>query len=110
MGRFLFATWEGGGHVQPLLLAAKGLKARGHQVLAVSDACNAPDAAALGIPLQHWRTAPSRPDKSADGDPLKDWLATSPLQVIGGLIDNIMCGPAAAYAQDTVAAIDDFQP
>src|ERR1700727_222375 len=25
MARYLFATWEGGGHVQPMLLAARGL-------------------------------------------------------------------------------------
>ena len=48
MTRFLFATWEGGGHVQPMLLAARGVIAAGHQALAISDACNASDAAALG--------------------------------------------------------------
>jgi MGT family glycosyltransferase len=108
MGRFLFTTWEGGGHVQPLLLAAQGLAARGHDVLAVSDACNASDAAAVGIPFRPWRRAPSRTDKSAAGDPLKDWLATNPLEVIRGLVDGIMCGPAADYALDTAEIIDDF--
>jgi MGT family glycosyltransferase len=110
MGRFLFTTWEGGGHVQPLLLAAQGLAARGHQVLAISDACNAADAAALAVPFQPWRTAPSRPDKSPEGDPLKDWLATNPMAVIAGLANGLMCGPAGAYAADTAAAIDAFAP
>ncbi len=110
MGRFLFATWEGGGHVQPLLLAAKGLAARGHTVLAVSDACNASDAAALGVPFQAWPTAPSRTDRSPAGDPLKDWLATNPLEVIRGLVDGLMVGPAAAYAADTLALTDTFRP
>jgi len=108
MARFLFASWEGGGHVQPLLLVARGLMARGHQVLAVSDACNAPDAAALGLPFRPWITAPSRPDKSPDGDPLKDWLARSPFEIIGDLSERIMCGPAARYARDTVEIAEAF--
>jgi MGT family glycosyltransferase len=110
MGRILFATWEGGGHVQPLLLVAKGLAARGHQVLAVSDACNASDAAALGVPFRAWMIAPSRADKSPDTDPLKDWLATNPMEVILGLTEGLMCGPAGAYAADTLAIMDEFRP
>jgi MGT family glycosyltransferase len=108
MGRFLFATWEGGGHVQPMLLVARGLQARGHEVLALSDACNATDAAALGVPFQPWRTAPSRPDKSPETDPLKDWLAQSPFDMIYALADRLMGGPARDYAQDTVQAIEAF--
>jgi len=96
--------------VQPLLLAAKGLMARGHQVLAISERCNVPDAAALGVPFLSWPTAPSRADKKPESDPLKDWEAASPLAVIAGLVNGLMCGPAAAYAADTVQAIDDFQP
>lgn len=110
MARFLFATWEGGGHVQPMLLAARGLMAAGHAVLALSDACNGPDAAAFGVPFQPWRCAPSRPDRSPAGDPLQDWLAKSPMAVIQGLLDGVICGPAARYAADTCAAIDHFAP
>jgi MGT family glycosyltransferase len=110
MARFLFATWEGGGHVQPMLLAAAGLAARGHRVLTISDACNAPDAAALGVPFQAWRRVPARPDRSPERDPLKDWLAKSPLEVIQGLVNGVMCGPAALYAMDMAEAIDAFDP
>ena len=110
MSRFLFATWEGGGHVQPMLMVAKGLLDQGHRALTISDACNAPDAAALGVPFQPWREAPSRPDRRPQTDPLKDWLAASPLEVIQGLADRLMCGPAARYAHDTAAAIEAFQP
>ena len=110
MTRFLFATWEGGGHVQPMLLAARDVIASGHQALAISDACNANDAAALGVPFQPWRLAPSRADRSPEGDPLKDWLARNPAEVIRGLLDGVMCGPAARYAADTAAAIDAFAP
>jgi len=107
MAKFIFATWEGGGHVQPLMLVARGLKDRGHQVLVLSDACNAPDAAAVGAPFRAWRTAPSRPDKSPATDPLRDWEHKSPLEVITGLNDALIAGPAAAYAHDVLEAIDD---
>jgi MGT family glycosyltransferase len=110
MARFLFATWEGGGHVQPMLLVARGLMSEGHQALAISDACNAPDAAAHGVPFQPWRTAPSRADRLPSSDPLKDWLAKSPLDVIQGLLGGVMCGPADRFAADTLAAIDAFAP
>ena len=110
MARFLFATWEGGGHVQPMLLAARGLMTDGHAALAISDACNAPDAAAHAVPFQAWRTAPSRDDRSPESDPLKDWLATSPLEVIQGILSGVMCGPADRFAADTLAAIDAFRP
>jgi MGT family glycosyltransferase len=108
MARFLFATWEGGGHVQPMLLAARGLIDRGHAARVISDACNAPDAAAAGVPFCTWSRAPSRPDRSPATDPLKDWLAKSPMDVIQGLVNGVMCGPSAGYAADTLAALDDF--
>ena len=110
MARFLFATWEGGGHVLPMLLVARGLVQQGHEALAISDACNAPDAAALGVPFQSWRQAPSRADRDPAGDPLKDWQATSPMEVIQGLTRGLMCGPAGRYAADVCVAIDTFHP
>lgn len=110
MARFLFATWEGGGHVQPLMLVARGLADRGHAVLVLSDACNVTDAAGAGVPFRAWRTAPSRADKSPATDPLRDWEHKSPLDVITGLNDALIAAPAAAYAHDTLEAIDAFQP
>lgn len=110
MARFLFATWEGGGHVQPLMLVARGLADRGHAVLVLSDACNVTDAAGVGVPFRAWRTAPSRPDKSPATDPLRDWEHKSPLDVITGLNEALIATPAAAYARDTLEAIDAFQP
>jgi MGT family glycosyltransferase len=108
MANFIFATWEGGGHVQPLMLVARGLMDRGHRVLVLSDACNDTDAAGVGVPFRAWRTAPSRPDKSPTTDPLRDWEAKSPLEVINGLNAALIATPAAAYARDTLEAIDDI--
>lgn len=110
MARFLFATWEGGGHVQPMLSVAAGLKRRGHAVLAISDAANAPDAAALGVEFRPWVKAPSLADKAHSGDRLRDWEADNPLQVIQDLLGKVMTGPAGAYAADVAAAIADFRP
>lgn len=110
MARFLFATWEGGGHVQPMLSVAAGLGSRGHQVLAMSDAANAADAAALGVDFRPWTTAPSLTDKARSGDRLRDWEADNPLQVIQDLLGKVMTGPAGAYAADVTAAIEGFKP
>jgi len=109
MARFLFTTWEGGGHVQPMLLVARDLAARGHAVLALSDPCNAADADALEVPFRAWTTAPFQTGKTRDDDRLKDHEADNPLAVIQRLLDRVMTGPALAYAQDTLAAIDAFQ-
>lgn len=110
MARFLFTTWEGGGHVQPLLLVARELQDRGHVVLVLSDACNATDAEPLDLPFRAWATAPSQTGKSREDDRLKDHEADNPLEVIHRLIDRVMAGPALAYARDALAVIDAFQP
>ncbi len=110
MARFLFTTWEGGGHVQPMLLVARDLTARGHAVLVVSDPCNAADAQALEVPFRAWTTAPFQTGKTRDDDRLKDHEADNPLDVIHRLLDRVMSGPALAYANDTLAAIDAFAP
>jgi MGT family glycosyltransferase len=79
-------------------------------VLAVSDPCNAPDAAALNVPFRAWTTAPFQTGKTRDDDRLKDHEADNPLEVIQRLLDRVMAGPALAYAEDTLAAIDAFAP
>lgn len=108
MPKFLFATFEGGGHVQPMMLVARGLAARGHQVLVLSDACNAEDAAAIGVPFRPWRAAPSRTDKSPASDPLRDWEHRSPGEVIAGLCEALVATPAGLYARDVNEALAEF--
>lgn len=106
MARILFTTWEGGGHVQPMLLVAAGLRSRGHTVMVLSDACNAGDAAALDLPFRPWRHAPSRPDKTAASDLLRDWEADNPMESVSRLCERIIAGPAALYARDVLEAVD----
>ena len=106
MANILFTTWEGGGHVQPMLLVAAGLQARGHRVMVLSDACNAGDAAALDLPFRPWRHAPSRPDKTAASDLLRDWEADNPMESVSRLCDRVIAGPAALYARDALEVLD----
>lgn len=108
MARFLFTTWEGGGHVQPLLMVAADLVARGHEVLAISDPCNASDAQALDVPFRAWTTAPYQTGKTREDDRLRDFEADNPMAVVERLLDRVMCGPAAAYARDVSAALEAF--
>jgi MGT family glycosyltransferase len=109
MARFLFTTWEGGGHVQPLLLAAQEAMQAGHEVLVISDQCNSTDADFVGVPFRPWTRAPSQTGKTREEDRLKDHEAESPLDIIHRLLDRLMTGPALAYALDTLEAIDAFQ-
>lgn len=108
MARFLFTTWEGGGHIQPLLMVAADLAARGHEVLAISDLANAGDAAALSVPFRAWTTAPFQTGKSREDDRLRDFEADNPMAVIERLLDRVMTGPAGAYARDVFNALDAF--
>lgn len=108
--RFLFTTFEGGGHVPPALLMAAALRLRGHEVLFVSDPANADAARAAGLAFAAWRTAPRRTAVAQADDPLQDWRRRWPPAVVGAVCEAVMTGPAAAYASDTRALIRRFDP
>lgn len=107
---FLFCTWEGGGHVPPLLTIAARLARRGHAVAVLSDEANREDARAHGLDFRPWRRAPNRPDKRAESDPVREWEASDPAGAVRRLLDGVIAGPALAYAQDALEAIDQFRP
>src|SRR5579864_1250192 len=100
--RFLFATWEGGGTVLPMIAAAKKVAARGHHVRIMSESCNREEIEAAGIRFSSWRRAPNRSDRSADSDFLRDWEVPPGPERIRLVIHRIMTGPSLAYAQDIV--------
>jgi hypothetical protein len=108
--RFLFVWWEGGGNMPPALELVRQLVARGHGVHALSDACSEAEFVAAGASFAAYRRAPSRLDHSPEADTLKDWEARGPAQTIAILRDRLMCGPALAYAQDTLDEIERFHP
>jgi MGT family glycosyltransferase len=104
-GRFLFATWEGGGNIPPVLTVVRRLVARGHDVRLLGDACTRSEAEAAGATFISWHRAPSRLDKSGASDPMRDWEAAGPVDVAGRIISHLMCDNALAFAEDVLAEI-----
>lgn len=108
--RFLFATFEGGGHVPPALCVAAELYRRGHQVLFISDEANRVAALAAGLLFESWSSAPNRQTLGDPADPLRDWKPRLPPAIVRAVCDGVITGPALAYATDTAAVIDRFAP
>ena len=108
--RFLFTTFEGGGHVPPALLVARRLQDRGHEVLVLSDTANRQQAEKGGLPFRNWRRAPDRQIAGRDDDPLDEWRSRWPPAVVKRLCAAVITGPSLAYAEDTLQAIRDFRP
>lgn len=108
--RFLFPTFEGGGHVPPVLLVARRLQARGHEVLVLSDEANRSQAMAKGLPFESWRRAPNRQAAGLADDPLDEWRSRWPPSIVKRLCKAVITGPSAAYAEDTLETCAGFRP
>ncbi len=102
----LIATWEGGGSVGPKLTVARKLRQAGHNVRVMSDACNAPEAEAIGARFAPWTRAPSRKDRSRESELIRDWAAANPIEGFMQAIDDVFAGPALAYAQDLIEELE----
>lgn len=102
---FLFATWEGGGNIPPMLTVVRKLVARGHRVRVMSDSCNRPECEAAGAEFVAWTRAPSRVDRSPATDVQRDWDVEEPQQGLLRLVDHVIAGPALGYAEDVIAEI-----
>ncbi len=100
--RFLFATWEGGGNIPPVLEVAHKLVGRGHRVRVMSDACNRSGAEAARAAFVAWKRAPNRTDRSRSTQTFRDWAAATPEEGLMSVIRDVWCGPARAYADDAV--------
>lgn len=99
---FLFATFEGGGAVTPLLHVVEKLTRRGHRVRVMSDACNRPESEAAGARFVAWTRAPSRTGRAREFDTFNDWEAASPQEGFMNLMDALLVGPAQAFAEDLI--------
>lgn len=111
MGRhFLFAMWEGGGNVTPLLGVARALIARGHEVTVLGDPTIQEEAEHTGCRFTPWRTAPHRTSLRTEEDLLRDWETKNPLEGLRNYRDKLIAGPAGRYAADTLDAIDSLAP
>ncbi len=108
--RILFTTFEGGGHVSPMLVVARALKARGATVLVMSDEANRAEAERSGLAFRAWATAPNRQEAGRADDPLTDWRRRWPPALVRSLCEAVITGPSNAYARDALEAMDSFRP
>jgi len=108
--QFLIAVWDGGGNAGPGLDVARRLVQRGHEVHALGDPTLAAAAAAAGCSFSPWSRAPHRGSSDVSEDFLRDWEVDDRSDMLRRLRDNVMSGPAAAYAADTAAAIEAVRP
>jgi hypothetical protein len=108
--RFLFTTFEGGGHVPAPMRVAARLQSLGHEVLLVSDEANRPAAGAKGLPFVSWRRAPNRTQLGESETGLDDWKSRWPPEVVRRLCAAVITGPALAYARDTLEIAATFRP
>ncbi|WP_436777414.1 glycosyltransferase [Yinghuangia sp. YIM S09857] len=102
---FLFATWAGGGAVPPVLSVARALHERGHGVRVLADVSLHGEITAAGLEPVAWSTAPQGDPSDPAKDVIRDFEARTPLGALARLRDNIVCGPAADYARDTLAEL-----
>lgn len=79
MGKqYLFAMWEGGGNVPPLLGVARRLVARGHRVTVLGDPTIKDEAERFECCFLPWQRAPHRKTLRPEDDFLRDWETKSP--------------------------------
>ncbi len=99
---FLFATFEAGGSVTPMLGVVRDLVAQGHAVRMMSDACNRPESEAVGARFIPWMRAPSKPARTREFDTWDDWSQADPADGFRNLMENVLAGPALAFARDVI--------
>ncbi len=103
---FLFAAWDGGGAVPPLLSMAGALAARGHEVRVLGDPVLEAEIALTGAEFRPWTTAPHRTTREDPSTELiRDWEAKTPLGGFARTRDRLICGPAADFARDTLSEL-----
>lgn len=108
--RFLFTTFECGGHVPPPMRVARRLQDLGHTVLMVSDEANRLAAQAKNLPFTTWRRAPNRLTLGDAETDIDDWKSRWPPEVVRRVCASVMTGPAHAYASDTLEIAEAFAP
>jgi len=102
---YLFAMWEGGGNVPPMLSLARKLIERGHTVRWLGDGCQAEEVYGIGADFSSWTRAPHRADRDNASDFLRDYEAANPVEQFALLRDRLMIGPAGLHAQDLIEAL-----
>ena len=107
---YLFAMWDGAGTVPPELSVARALIERGHRVTVLGDPTIEPEATAVGAGFRPWHEAPHLRSRRPEDDYIRDFEVDNPPELIARMCERIICGPAAAYAAETTAAIRELEP
>lgn len=106
MTDYLFAAWDGGGAVPPLIELAGSLRERGHHVRILADPVLREEVEAVGAAYVPWTRAPHRIAKGPEHDLFRDWEARTPKGAFERVRDGLMCGRAADLAADVVEEHD----
>ncbi|GAA1834431.1 glycosyltransferase [Agromyces salentinus] len=105
--KYLLAVWDGGGATPPNLGIARLLVGRGHEVVVLGDPTLAEAIAATGASHRTWPTAPQRRSTALEDDLFKDWECRTQFGALNRVRERLMVGPAARYAADVVATLDE---
>ncbi len=103
---YLFVMWDGGGTIPPELGVARRLIARGHRVTVLSEQTMADEAAAAGCEFIEYQHAFSRRSRRPEDDPLRDFEKRTPIGMLQGARDILMCGRAVDFSRDVRAAVE----
>lgn len=107
---YLFALVDGGGTVPPEMAAARRLVERGHDVTVLAEDSMRAEVDATGARFRRWERATNRLSRDPNDDPYRDWECKNPMELFSRLLDLQFVGPAADYAADTTAAIEEVRP
>lgn len=107
---YLFVMWDGGGTIPPELGIARRLIGRGHRVTVLGEATMEEEVRAAGAEFREYKYGFSRASRRPEDDPIKDFEASSPLQMLAGARDVLMCGRAVDFSRDVreAAAAGEF--
>jgi MGT family glycosyltransferase len=95
---FLITSWGNPGNLNPLLTAARRLRARGHRVRFLGEPAHREETIDAGFDALVWqRPRPLTPPDPNSDDPAWEEIKT--------LVEQVMFGAAADYAADTLAAL-----
>ena len=107
---FLLVTWDGGGNTPPMRALAARLIERGHDVRVVGPRCRRGSYEDLGARFEPYQHAPEHDARAPETDIIRDWEARTPMGAFARLRDNLMFGPAAAFAKEVTAAVERERP